>query len=200
MLFLFMSSKYFPIYLIALLEGGALLSFEIMISRIYTPHLGSTIFVWTSILTCTLISLALAYHFSHRLIIKSQWKALPVFLTCAGLYILFSTYASQPLLEATYTMPIKTASLVIGFLIVSVPVFCMGVVSPMLATYISETTQNIGKETGIIYGLSTLSGVVLTLMSVFILMPNVGVRNSLLIISIFLFVAALISYFKTNKK
>ena len=195
-----MSSKHLSIYSIAFLEGGALLSFEIMVSRIYTPHLGSTIYVWTSILACTLISLALAYRFSHRLIVRSNWKSIPWFLSIAGIFILFATYFSHSLLESTYSMSIRSASLFVGFSIVSIPVFCMGVISPMLASYIAQTTNQLGKETGIIYGISTLSGVFLTLISVFLLLPTIGVKNTLLFQALILFTAAMLSYITFKKQ
>ena len=60
--------------LVVSLEGGALLSYEIMAAKLYTPHVGSTLYVWTSILTLTLVSLALAYKTSQYWSDKKDWK------------------------------------------------------------------------------------------------------------------------------
>ena len=79
-------------YLIILLEGGALLSYELMAAKMYTPHVGSTLYVWTSILTLTLISLAISYRFSQFLIERKLWKILPISLLISGLYILMIVY------------------------------------------------------------------------------------------------------------
>ena len=194
-----MLSRNLSLYLIAIMEGGALLSFEIMASRIYTPHLGSTTYVWTSILATTLIALALSYRYSHRLIVKKSWKVVPIALTIAGSYVLFSTYGSSFLLESTYKMSIKSASLLIGILLIFVPVFCLGLISPMLASLLAAEPSDLGKQTGLVYGLSTISGVIFTLICVFYLMPNIGVQSTLLCISLLLFSASVISYFKIQR-
>ena len=57
--------KIICLFIIAL-EGSALLSFEIIASRLYTPHLGGSIYVWTSILSMTLIALALGYYYGGK--------------------------------------------------------------------------------------------------------------------------------------
>ena len=64
----------FLAYIIVFLEGGALLSYEIMAAKMYTPHVGATLYVWTSILTLTLVALALSYRFSQNIIQKKNYQ------------------------------------------------------------------------------------------------------------------------------
>ena len=51
---------------VSFIEGGALMAYEIISSRIYTPHFGGTVYVWTSILTITLLGLALGYRHGDK--------------------------------------------------------------------------------------------------------------------------------------
>ena len=76
--------------LIIALEGGALLSFEIIASRLYTPYLGSALHVWTSILTMTLLALACGYYFGSRVRNELVPKTLLTALIVASAFILLS--------------------------------------------------------------------------------------------------------------
>ena len=41
--------------------GGAILALELLASRIMTPYFGVSLFIWSGILSITLVSLALGY-------------------------------------------------------------------------------------------------------------------------------------------
>ena len=190
-------------YIIVFLEGGALLSYEIMAAKMYTPHVGATLYVWTSILTLTLIALALSYQFSQNFIQKKKWKILPLSLLISGVYLLIVVFIRNELLSYTYTMEIRSAAIFTGFILLLVPVFCMGLTSPMISAWITENhkrdAQKSGSHAGLVYGIGTLSGVLFTLLSLFILMPNFGVNSTILFLGVLLILASLLSYFFIKK-
>jgi hypothetical protein len=192
-------------YLIILLEGGALLSYELMAAKMYTPHVGSTLYVWTSILTLTLISLAISYRFSQFLIENKLWKILPVSLLISGLYILMIVYTRNEILALTYHMGLKVASLFTGIILLFIPIFCMGITSPMISVKLANiektnSDQNFGNSAGIIYGIGTLSGVISTLLCLFILMPWIGVNFVIVILALMLILSSILSYFLIKKQ
>jgi hypothetical protein len=192
-------------YLIILLEGGALLSYELMAAKMYTPHVGSTLYVWTSILTLTLISLAISYRFSQFLIENKLWKILPVSLLISGLYILMIVYTRNEILALTYHMELKVASLFTGIILLFIPIFCMGITSPMISVKLANiektnSDQNFGNSAGIIYGIGTLSGVISTLLCLFILMPWIGVNFVIVILALMLILSSILSYFLIKKQ
>jgi hypothetical protein len=187
------------------LEGGALLSYELMAAKMYTPHVGSTLFVWTSILTLTLISLAISYRFSQYLIENKLWKILPVSLLISGLYILMIVYTRNEILALTYHMELKVASLFTGIILLFIPIFCMGITSPMISVKLANiektnSDQNFGNSAGIIYGIGTLSGVISTLLCLFILMPWIGVNFVIVILALMLILSSILSYFLIKKQ
>ena len=49
------------------ISGGAILALELLASRIMTPYFGVSLFIWTGILSITLISLAFGYWWGGRL-------------------------------------------------------------------------------------------------------------------------------------
>jgi hypothetical protein len=194
----------FLAYLIVFLEGGALLSYEIMAAKMYTPHIGATLYVWTSILTLTLISLALSYRFSQNIIQKKQWKILPLSLVISGVYLILIVFTRNEILPVTYSMELKSASIFTGLILLLIPVFCMGLTSPMIAAWLTENqadnkTLKAGNHAGTVYGVGTLSGVLFTLLSLFVLMPNFGVNVTIIILSSMLLCAGGLSHFFIKK-
>lgn len=49
------------LYTVIFISGGAILALELLASRIMTPYFGVSLYIWTGILSITLISLALGY-------------------------------------------------------------------------------------------------------------------------------------------
>jgi hypothetical protein len=193
----------FLAYIIVFLEGGALLSYEIMAAKMYTPHVGATLYVWTSILTLTLIALALSYRFSQNFIQKKNWKILPLSLLISGAYLILIVFTRNEVLPSTYTMEIRSAAIFTGFVLLLIPVFCMGLTSPMISAWLTENQNNDNKKSGnyagLVYGIGTLSGVLFTLLSLFIFMPSFGVNITILILAVLLLIASAISYFFIHK-
>jgi hypothetical protein len=188
------------VFLIVVLEGGSLLTYEILAAKLYTPHLGSTIYVWTSILTLTLTALALSYRYSQKLIQQKKWKILPFSLLLAGVYIILILFTRNNVLPLTYFMEIRFAALFTGFFLLLIPVFCMGLTSPILSAWLSENQKNkitssSGNFAGIVYGVGTLSGVVFTLICLFLLIPLFGVNLTVFFLAILLIFSGALSFY-----
>ena len=49
------------LYTVIFISGGAILALELLASRIMTPYFGVSLYIWTGILSITLVSLALGY-------------------------------------------------------------------------------------------------------------------------------------------
>lgn len=191
-------------YFIVVLEGGALLSYEIMASKMYTPHVGATLYVWTSILTLTLIALALSYRLSQKWVEQKKWYILPFSLIISGFYMILMVFFRNQILPLTYSMELISAALFTGLILLLIPVMGMGITSPMLSGWLTEnesndTNNSAGNFAGIVYGLGTLSGVGMTLFSLFVALPEIGVNNTLIVLASMLFLAGGLC-FKLMKK
>ncbi|MGH8699710.1 MAG: fused MFS/spermidine synthase, partial [Burkholderiales bacterium] len=55
------------LYAILFLSGAAVLALELLASRIMTPYFGVSLYIWTGILSITLVALALGYWAGGRL-------------------------------------------------------------------------------------------------------------------------------------
>ena len=76
-------------WLILFVEGASLMVVELLGAKLLAPFYGSSLYVWTAVLSITIIGLTLGYHFGGKL---TQKKALHYYLgliiLLAGLFIL----------------------------------------------------------------------------------------------------------------
>lgn len=181
------------LFAVSFLEGGTLMAFEVLSAKIYTPYLGASIYVWTSILTVTLIGLAAGYWLGGRMSLKDPRKSLILSLTGAGLLVLSSTFIAKATLPSLLSMDVKSAAIVAGFLILFVPVLLMGTVSPLIVGALNKLNSQLSTATGLIFGIGTFGGILFLLITVFGLIPTIGVQNSSYLLGILLLAGAVLS-------
>lgn len=182
------------IYILACIEGSNLLAFEIISSRLYTPYLGAGIAIWTAILTITLLALALGYRFGAKVESSKIKQRLQLSFFVSGLLILASPYIAKVVLPQTYGMSVQSSALMGGFAMLFLPLFFMGQISPLLAQLSPQEQQ--GKVSGILYGLGTLAGVVMALLTVFYLVPALGVLYTISAFGFLQLLGAMLLFFK----
>ena len=59
------------LYAILFVSGASILALELLASRIMTPYFGVSLYIWTGILSITLLALALGYWAGGRLAAKA---------------------------------------------------------------------------------------------------------------------------------
>ena len=65
------------LYTIIFISGAAILALELLASRIMTPYFGVSLYIWSGILSITLISLAAGYWHGGRLASGKSGRAPP---------------------------------------------------------------------------------------------------------------------------
>ena len=163
---------------ISFIEGGSVMGFEVLSAKIYTPYLGASIYVWTSILTVTLIGLATGYWLGGKWSLINPKRYLLLSLLGAGITVLLSTFIADATLPSLLHQDVRTASILGGFLILFLPVFFLGTVSPLIISILNPMTNNLSSATGLIYGVGTLGGLLFLLLTVFFLIPEIGVKST----------------------
>lgn len=186
--------------LISFIEGGTLMAFEILSSKLYTPYLGSTIYVWTAILTITLLGLAIGYRIGGRYIDQKAPKIVNRALIVAAVTVGISSFICAPILEGLLSLDVKTAAIIAGMLIIFIPVTAMGMVSPLIVEMLSKKGVTVPAASGLVYGIGTFGGIILLLLTTYMLIPGIGVRNSTLVLSGLLLLAIVFLFIlKENK-
>jgi spermidine synthase len=161
------------LYLVAALNGAAILIVEILGAKMLSPFFGTSQFVWTAQIAVTLVSLAVGYWFGGRLADRSA--ALHRLCWCmiaAALYLV----ATVPLVKPVSFAALKTASLAAGSVMAAiflffVPLTLLAVTGPFLVRALIRSTADAGGLVGRVSAISTFGSVGGALLISYVLIP-----------------------------
>lgn len=174
--------------------GALVMTYEIIGSRILSPFLGSSTYIWTSLIGVILGSLSLGYWLGGRAADKRpDAKYLAGILLVASGLISLTALIKEVLLSKIAGLP---ASLEVKALVAAVILFapasiCLGFVTPFAVRLRMTTVETTGRTVGRLYALSTIGSIVGTFAAGFFLIPFVGSVRTLYLIAAFLLVLSL---------
>ena len=170
--------KKFPhLFFVLLIEGGALMAVELMGAKLVAPFYGGSLYVWTAVLTITVLGLTLGYYAGGRLSRKRPSEtALFIILGISAVLVL-----ALPLTASISMALTRGVGLIIGicitcFLLLLPPMLCFGIVGPMVVRLMSSQLESVGKTAGTVYFTSTLGGIVATFFLGLYFIPVAGLR------------------------
>ncbi len=195
--------KKYKLEIIVFLSGAIGMGLELIAARVLSPYVGSSNVVWTSIIGIILASMSLGYWIGGKKADKNANIDIlsKIILTSA----LFTS--AIPLLE---TAIVKQLAGVVGNLIIaailcaiivfSIPSFLLAMVSPFAVKIKSKEDDEIGTLSGRISSLSTIGSIVGTFLMGFVLIPNIGVSNINIGVTLTLVIMSIIAREKKDKK
>ena len=172
---------------------------EILSIKLIKPYVGSSIYVWTSVLSITLTGLAIGYFLGASLSKKNQLKHLTSLLMVASILLVLTPVYSSLILPITIYMQLKTGTLVAALLIILPVMILLGTASPLIIQQLNTLKNNNGNSTGIIYSISTIGGILFTIITVYVAIPCIGVRLSYALFGSVLLVCNLLVFFFSKK-
>jgi len=196
------NSKSFLIYLIAtaLLCGAIIMAVEVMGSRVVGPFFGVSLFVWTSLISVTMIALAAGYALGGVLADK---KSSPDYLfgiiLIAGFLVILIPFFKGMVLKACMPLGLRTGAFASTMLLFGPSLFMLGCVSPYIVRLATREMRNIGRTVGGFYAISTVGSVVGTALTGFILIAYFGVDQIFFISGVLLIILSVL-YFLLFKR
>ena len=176
-----------PLIYHGLTGGGIILIIEIAGTRILAPFYGSTIYVWSSLITVTMACLSLGYFVGGRLADKKpELKTLYSIIFLAGLVTVLIPKIDAWILLSSYRLGIIWGSFVATALLFSLPLFLLAMVTPLAVKLKAKALDHLGLTTGNLYAISTVGSLVGALLAGFWLIPSFGISL------IFNFIAAVL--------
>ena len=177
----------------AFLGGFALMSLEIIASRIMAPIVGSSIYSWTAIIGIVLLGISLGNYYGGKKI-----DEIPKPEVIAGSLISSSIAISLiPILVSfadffvVIGLPLLFSVSIIAIFLFLIPSFFLGTIFPsVVKLYISEL-EKAGEGSGLLSGLGALGSIIGTFLTGFFLIGFIGSSSSLYILSIILLIASL---------
>lgn len=180
--------KKYLFYLTIFVNGAVILILEILGTRILAPFYGSTIFVWSSLITITMASLALGYFLGGKIADeKPDIDLLYWIILIVGLSVLIVPAIDDVVLLRTDSLGIRLGPLVSAFFLFFLPLVFLGMVSPFCVRLETKLLDNLGTNAGNLYALSTIGSLFGSLLAGFYLVPIFSIKFVMNILSLTLF-------------
>lgn len=192
-----MNLKKYLLEIIVFSSGASVMIFEIIGSRILGPYLGTSIFVWTSIIGIILASLSLGYHLGGKLSDKNPHiKNLSIIFFLASILMLFTIVIKNNFLLFLVGMvsSIRINAVIASIILFSPVSVMLGMVSPYAVRLKIQDVEHSGSTVGNLYALSTLGSIFGTFLAGFWLIPSFGATNILIGLVIILLLLSIISF------
>jgi len=187
--------------LFALIEGISISAYELTFGKLISEFYGSTSEIWAVILGVTMLFLALGYYFGARLSAKEGSKfRLKTLATIGVLFFLIAVWVSEPLMQKVFAAGFIPGAVISTILLIGPGMLLFSMINPIIIEEASENERSTGRLTGIVFAISSVSGVLIALFTGLYLLPSFGKTNSILIISSMLLVLVFFSgAFKETK-
>ena len=187
---------------IIFISGGAILALELLASRVMTPYFGVSLYIWTGILSITLISLAAGYWAGGRVAALPR-NAAPEQLM--RLFALMPAVAAIAIVGACLTYPFLFAglagwSLVLGaftacMILLFLPLVATSAMNPLLVAITLRRNEQTGGDAGAgkVFFVSTIGSVAGVIVTAFAIIPYLSNFSAMLLVASSLSVLALVT-------
>ncbi len=158
------------IYLLAFVGGFVIMSLELLGGRVLAPYFGSSIYVWGSIITIFMLSLALGYLFGGRLSLADpSLKRFGTIFVMAAVFLYPLVYFSETLMVWIFLMieDPRYGSLLASSILFIAPTIILGMISPYSVRLLVQSAHESGQVAGKLYFVSTMGSALGTLATSF---------------------------------
>ena len=167
------------LYANGFLLGFVLMGFEMLGSRYLNPYFGSGIFTWAALISTALFALMVGYFAGGLVVDRWPREALLgrlILIAAVGL-------ALVPLLADPITALVIAAAgdgplgvMLAAVLLMCAPLTLIACFSPFCVRLLLESLDRSGRQTGLVYGITTTGNIFGTIMTAFWLVPSYGTR------------------------
>ena len=189
--------------IIVFLSGAIGMGLELIAARVLSPYVGSSNVVWTSIIGIILASMSIGYWVGGKRADKdANIDKLSNILLLAAIFT-----SLMPLLETVIVKILAelipnliVAAILCAIIVFSIPSFILAMISPFAVKIKSKEDNEIGSLSGRISSLSTIGSIIGTFLMGFVLIPNIGVTNINIGVTIVLVLMSFIAREKIEKE
>src|SRR5690348_7860720 len=187
-----------PLRSLVFVGGLVSMLLEMSASRLLAPYFGTSLFIWANLIGLVLIYLSAGYFIGGRLADRyPSMRLLCILTTAAALATGLIPFISKPVLDWSVSgmtevnASVFYSSLVAVILLFGVPITLLGMVSPFAVRLSARSVGSTGRSAGGLYALSTVGSIVGTFLPVLLLIPNIGVKRTIITGCVLLLAASL---------
>jgi len=176
------------------------MAIELLVGKMIAPLYGSSFLVWASVIGISLIALAIGYFIGGRLTQQHNTSSILLWLLFSLAVIIgLLSPMGQRVIYSMSGYSLWFAALLSSAFLLFPPLIVLGIIPPFLISMLCKEKDSAGKTAGLIYSISTFSGIVSTLVVGFYIIPELGIKKPLLAISYILFMISFYGFLKNRK-
>ncbi|HEU4656940.1 MAG TPA: fused MFS/spermidine synthase [Capillimicrobium sp.] len=179
--------------------GASSLGTEIAAARLLAPYFGDSTLIWANTIGTVLVALSVGYWIGGRTADRDpSLRGLCRLVLVGALLLAAVPFVAGPFLgEAVDALDAVEAGAFIGSLLavlvlIAVPVFVLGMVSPYAVRLSVAAVEEAGTITGRLWAVSTLGSLTGTFLSALVLIPFAGTKRTFLVFALALAVIAMV--------
>jgi predicted membrane-bound spermidine synthase len=177
------------LFFLAFIEGSFVVFCEMVGAKMLSAFFGNSLSVWTAVISVTISCLALGYYVGGVLSRKTNKLTILSYLfAVAGWLMVVMPSWSKHLFQYFIDTELVIGAILSAIFLIGPAIFCLGATTPIIIQLINNNYNEAGKSAGHAYAVSTIAGIVSTLVLGFLLLPNWGKEVPLFIASALLVV------------
>lgn len=172
---------------VAFVIGFCLLAYELAAARLLAPFIGSSVYVWTSVIGVIILALSLGYAFGGWLAdkrVKAVDVAFLLLAAAAGTAITLLAYSAILELVVVYVADPRLQGLLASLVLFAPTSFILGSISPYLARLKLKSIKTTGRVVAGLSAINSLGGITGTFVTGFVLFGYFG-TNQILVFLVF---------------
>jgi spermidine synthase len=186
----------YKLEIIVFIAGAVIMALELTGTRIIAPYLGTSVFIWTSLIGIILGCLSFGYWWGGKLVDRNPSCELlsSLLLTASGLtaIVVLLHYPVLTMLS-TSALDLRISGIAAAMLLFSGPSVILGMVAPFAARLQMTELNRAGSTVGRLYALSTIGSLAGTFAAGFGAVAFLGTTTTVLALALLLFVACVIA-------
>lgn len=186
----------FFLFSLAFLEGALVIFSELLGAKMMASFFGNSLAVWTAVICVTISFLTLGYFLGGMLSKRpDKLNVLALLFSLAGFFMAIMPSWSLVLFEKFGDSSLVGGSIATTIFLIGPSVLCLGMTSPVIIQLLNEQQRDPGKSAGQNYAVSTLAGIIATLVLGLYLLPVFGLKIPIITGAIILVAVSLLTRF-----
>jgi spermidine synthase len=197
------ASKGLPSFLIAtaVISGALVMVIEVLGSRVIGPFFGVSLFVWTSLISVTMIALAAGYILGG---LAADRRGTPDYLygviLASGVAVLLIPLLKGPVLKLCFPLGLRLGTFGSAAALFGPSLLLLGCVAPYIVKIAAREMEKLGRVVGGFYALSTLGSVLGTVTTGFVLIAYLGVDRIFALVGALLILLSVVYFVLLRRK
>ena len=134
--------------------GACVMILELVAGRLLAPYLGTSLFIWTSLIGVILGCMSIGYYWGGAISERSpNFRTFGWIIFYAGLSVSVVAFVSEPVLVVISLMipSIRLASVLATLILMGIPAILLGMISPYAVRLKVTTLEKTGSTAGKLY-------------------------------------------------